>query len=127
MKNVTRQLSPMEFDDSIEDIAFTMPVLLDVDEASMGSRVSRSQDGKSQESASRSQSTKSLKSTDVKKRTPAGTKAQIEHMQVMSISLHSHPRYYEFLTESRIHNTKPGVSPIKPTSASSSRGILSKK
>ena len=57
------------------------------------------------------------------KRPPAGTRAQLKDLQVMTTSLHSDPSFYKYLTESRINNVKPGTSPIK---YKGSRGILSR-
>jgi len=68
----------------------------------------------------------SSKSADASKNTPAGTRAQLEHLQAMSTSLQSDPTFYKYLTEARINNVPPGSSPIKFKPQGMTRGALSR-
>jgi hypothetical protein len=74
----------------------------------------------------RSAATGTSKSTEASKNTPAGTRAQLEHLQVMSTSLHSDPAFYRYLTEARINFVKPGTAPIKFKPAGMTRGALAR-
>jgi len=66
------------------------------------------------------------KSTDISKNTPAGTRAQLEQLRVLSTSLHSDPTFYKYLTEARINNAPPGSATIKFKPQSMTRGALSR-